>query len=401
MEMAERRDIYLNSSERYEIWCIKAAERPEILCATESEGLVDGCDIPSWRSHGFVESDGCAITGARSSAEDEGDMQQEIQSLLQVGQGCPMTRRESQLPLVGTRHRKKWEELKNELLKEPLVDSKDPGLVAKRIEYIECMQLHPWFERENVPVVIDGCTEKWAAMQSCRFENLVNDYGHLEWRFSDTHAETMTLQTYRKYINSIDCATDDAPLAVYDSQYSHDERARLLDDYSVPKCFDSDLFDTIDGNFRPPFQWILIGPERSGTGLHIDPVGTHAWVTLIEGAKRWLLFPPDVPHELIGMQSPQIPSSIWFANWYHRVKHLGVEVLQKPGETVYVPAGWPHLVLNLELSVALTHNYASQYPSLENLWNEIHAVEPELAGRLRRDFFETKSLSDRKLAVLG
>ena len=42
-----------------------------------------------------------------------------------------------------------------------------------------------------------------------------------------------------------------------------------------------------------------------------------------------------------------------------------VEVLQRPGETVYVPAGWPHLVLNLEPSVAVTQNYATEYPSLQ------------------------------------
>lgn len=47
----------------------------------------------------------------------------------------------------------------------------------------------------------------------------------------------MTLAAYTKYTQSIEGRTDDAPLAVYDSQLEHDDRACLLDDYQVPKCF--------------------------------------------------------------------------------------------------------------------------------------------------------------------
>ena len=39
-------------------------------------------------------------------------------------------------------------------------------------------------------------------------------------------------------------------------------------------------------------------------------------------------------------------------------RELGaVEVVQEPGETIYVPMGWWHTVLNLEFSVAVTANF--------------------------------------------
>lgn len=84
------------------------------------------------------------------------------------------------------------------------------------------------------------------------------------------------------------------------------------------------------------------------TGLHIDPLWTNAWVTILQGRKRWILFPPNTPHDQIGLCQPQIPSVVWFRDYYARVtakdwpeEWQPVEVLQSPGETVFVPNGWP------------------------------------------------------------
>mmetsp|Transcript_5966 Transcript_5966/g.8698 ORF Transcript_5966/g.8698 Transcript_5966/m.8698 type:complete len:121 (-) Transcript_5966:87-449(-) len=84
---------------------------------------------------------------------------------------------------------------------------------------------------------------------------------------------------------------------------------------------------------------------------------------------------------------PQIPSSIWFYDYYSKVtnpaiwpeKWRPVEVLQQPGETVFVPNGWAHLVLNLEFTVAVTHNYASEFGPFEAMWKQVVHDEPEFA----------------------
>ena len=383
------RNILLSADGRYDIWEIKRVERPHLMeieneqedVRSDDDGespddnalpLVDGCDLKSWRHSRLVHVSSFS------------------QGFLNVGSGCSLVRRESQLPMVSSTSLSRWKTIQAKLLR-------PPKETAQWIPEQEALSLshYPWFERENVPVILEGLTKNWKAMETCRFDQLVKDFGDFDWRFSDTHGATMTLETYKKYVHSIEGQVDDAPLAVYDSQLHTDERASLLLDYAVPKCFDApDLFQEMvdeegegdNGTVEmPPYRWILIGSPRSGTGLHIDPLGTHAWVTLIEGAKRWVLFPYGTDKSIIGMQDPQIPSAIWFSSdWYQKSLDLvpgAIEILQYPGETVYVPAGWPHLVLNLEFSTAITHNYATEYPSFTRILHATEEEEPEMSVR--------------------
>ena len=469
-------DLFLSAEDRYSVWCIKVAERPELLdvygnnddeaaivshhdgnhssdssdgeiCRDEKHeekttsgeqvmALTDGCDVAKWRQKQFVP-----VTS-------------EMEAALGVGSGCPLLRRESQLPLavpLFSDKDSKWKSLKARLLEEPLVtptyhNSQNTSMVV--LERMDPMVLDyerdlkhlypshtgramrdspPLFEANSIPALIHGCTTNWPAMTSMRWNSLMERFGqdhHLEWRFSDTHGVGMTLDAYRKYCSSIEGLTDDSPLAIYDSQFHRpdDPRNGLVNEFSVPTCFRYDLFASLpeevvdketDGELvgvRPPYQWILMGPERSGTGLHVDPIGTHAWVALIEGCKRWVLFPPDTPAAAIAYfendpNQSTLQSVVWFEEWWCGQKILEwnrnaretnpeqtttviryVEFLQKPGETIYVPAGWPHLVLNIEASVAVTQNYATEYPTFRQFWN---AVETQGSSIQREMLYES------------
>lgn len=136
----------------------------------------------------------------------------------------------------------------------------------------------------------------------------------------------------------------------------------------------ADLFSLLS-NRRPDHRWLIAGPARSGSGWHKDPNYTSAWNTPLSGHKRWLMLPPDTPPPGVYVTDDgaevTAPLSLveWFAGFYDETVKLHgkrkggdgklLECVCGPGETVYVPSGWWHLVVNVDESVALTQNFLS------------------------------------------
>lgn len=113
-------------------------------------------------------------------------------------------------------------------------------------------------------------------------------------------------------------------------------------------------------------RWLLVGGPHSGSNVHVDPLGTSAWNTSLYGSKLWVLFPPNTPEGAI--KSDDWCAAAWFArtlpkiaaavadhSWPHGTP---VQLTQVAGETVFVPQGWWHVVINLTRTVAVTQNFA-------------------------------------------
>lgn len=180
---------------------------------------------------------------------------------------------------------------------------------------------------------------------------------------------------------------DDSPLYIFDSGFDEDRLAKkILSSYKVPEYFQDDLFRLVSERRRPPYRWFLVGPKRSGTTVHYDPLATNAWNTLLHGRKRWVLFPPHVPKHVVKgkglIRKDEDDEAIhYFMTILPRIKRRAhavsnrgdfhgfacYEFTQNEGETVFVPNGWWHAVLNLTDTVGITQNFCSPR-NFDSVW---------------------------------
>jgi len=300
------------------------------------------------------------------------------------------------------------------------------------------------YEKTNTPLLITGTVadEQWAASRRWTQARLKEDFRDRKFKCGEDDDGYKIKVTMRNFIKYMEHQSDDSPLYVFDSSFDDDYSAkRILEDYKVPKFFPTnpdqedrgansssrasgggggggcggsdamskdsvgyhDLFSLVGERRRPPYRWLLLGPKRSGTCVHTDPLATSAWNTVISGRKLWVLFPPGVPKSVVKakkqLKAGEDDEAInYFVDLIPRLRrdHPSLEMylfVQGPGDTVFVPGGWWHAVLNLDDAVAVTQNFCSK-ANFPKVWREtrtgrkkmavkwlkrLHVYHPELA----------------------
>ncbi|GAB5031826.1 phosphatidylserine receptor [Nannochloropsis oceanica] len=269
------------------------------------------------------------------------------------------------------------------------------------VDRMHCRDLSPeafidQYEKLSKPVIIQGvpeaegwkATDRWASDGALR--RRFRKYSFKCGEDDDGRSIRVRLKHFLKYVGK---QKDDSPLYIFDSTFDDDKEAKaLLDDYAVPSYFPDDFFSLVGEKRRPPYRWFLVGPRRSGTSLHIDPLGTSAWNTVLTGKKRWILFPPSTPRDLakgkaLYRKGEDDEPINYFADILPRLRALPAseelvfyEFIQEEGETVFVPGGWWHAVLNLEDSVAVTQNFASRV-NFSAVWRKTRTGRKKMACR--------------------
>jgi histone arginine demethylase JMJD6 len=244
----------------------------------------------------------------------------------------------------------------------------------------------------NTPAVLTGLLESWPAFSkpgiswsvpdlASRTIHTVSLDGGPGFARMSMCSGKVTVKEYQRYCEN-NADGDAVPLYVFDpeiltatfvvdddtsSATGKKENGRIVsDEFSTPACFQNDAMGCINGTeYRPlPPAWLLLGVARSGTPIHDHPC-TVAWNALLVGCKLWCCLPPDVDESLLllnleedGEGDFDLAAIDWFQQWKKDDKLQLPEsakiILQRPGEVVFVPAGWFHVVLNVETSTAIS-----------------------------------------------
>ena len=268
------------------------------------------------------------------------------------------------------------------------------------------------FERPCRPCLITDAMDGWTANTEWTYDKLRAKFGKHKFKVGsddDGYAVRLKFNHIHHYVNDPAHMRDDSPLYIFDGSFGDKEGSQpLLKDYEVPKYFKEDLFRHVGEKRRPPYRWVVIGPPRSGSSVHVDPLATSAWNALISGHKRWALYPPDA-----GLTKPDLKpkgmgldgeSVTWFQRMYPKTRGAAwtdtrgfprpMDCVQGPGEIMYVPDGWWHAVLNLDHTVAVTQNVVTTArfprawrmtkrgrPKMSNQWlRKLREKRPDLAA---------------------
>ena len=139
----------------------------------------------------------------------------------------------------------------------------------------------------------------------------------------------------------------------------------IVSEFTVPKYFAGDLLQRVPRDVDVPYRdaWpsLFIGPRYSRGSLHVDSFGSSFWMALFEGRKKWIFFEPEQKPLLYEQRADQtfavdvFRPNLTETPMYARAVHT--ECVLQPGEILFVPAGSPHQVMNLDATVSVSMNF--------------------------------------------
>jgi len=227
------------------------------------------------------------------------------------------------------------------------------------------------YQRPQRPVILTGLTGDWTALRDWSLSVLSARFGQHEVPVSRCFGEKrkMRLGEYIERMHELAAAQPGHPPLYMEGWYYLPNAPEIAGEYRVPPHFSKDLYEERWFPFpiKPRLHAILVGPRGAFTKLHFDLGASHSWNAQVVGRKRWLLVSPDqmrncyMDTRQVGgyypgteIQAPDLERYPLLA----RVKYRTGIV--HPGEMIFFPSLWLHVVLSLDDSISITHNYLNR-----------------------------------------
>ena len=226
----------------------------------------------------------------------------------------------------------------------------------EKLTYEEFVQ-----EYQTKPVILTDIINKWEAEPSLRLANLLTNGELNDVQFRVSATIEMKLKNFLQYAQK--SAGEERPLYLFDKSFVN-KWPSLGNGYHMPEIFAQDFMKVLGEANRPDYRWLIMGPARSGSSFHVDPNSNFAWNATIAGRKKWIVYPKHLEPPL---DADEVSLIQWFTRHYDddEYKDQRYECITNPGELIYVPNGCWHCVLNLDFTVAITHNVVMKHNLLD------------------------------------
>lgn len=131
----------------------------------------------------------------------------------------------------------------------------------------------------------------------------------------------------------------------------------------------------------------------SSTPLHVDVFGSFSWSANICGLKKWLIIPQKNVAKLKKLL-PELPNDLYAVQGHEEIfkKVEAFEITQRAGETLFVPSGYFHQVVNLEDTISINHNWFNAC-NLERIFENILEAHEQVQKEIG-DLKESSSAQD-------
>ena len=133
------------------------------------------------------------------------------------------------------------------------------------------------------------------------------------------------------------------------------------------------------------------GKGTPGGQTHVDAFGSHFWMYLFSGCKKWTFCRAEEMMKL----GPRFHNDSLDPVFDRQLNNKEINfkgkrtVILRPGEWLFVPSGSPHMVENLEPSIAVSGNFVNETNIMETEKHlRVNALRDPGAGRLLRELVD-------------
>jgi len=226
-----------------------------------------------------------------------------------------------------------------------------------------------YLEGRGKPVVLTDAARSWPALQKWSFDFFAEKYGDQQMvainrLFRPSVGRRVKIADFMTYCqfpsaSSFKRSPDEPPFYFNFKPFS--KHPELLEDFAQPSVVDN-FYDQFTGELQKwyldHFSYLFIGPPGTLTPLHVDLLGTHAWLSQIAGRKHFVLFGPEDHNNLYGGQASLVNPDFKAMPLLRNAQPY--EAIIHPGEVVFFPGGWYHHVVALDPSITLTFNFVNK-----------------------------------------